>query len=308
MTQADRYHGGLVFAGAQKNVLERFGQIVSATLKDYGHHVERQSMMSEHRARVTANQYLVTLNLGADANPSGHSAPTNISAMNPEVSAKNHCQADLFQRLEINLCPVDSTRSDQTHSELLLVVMMYRMVEECSADYVEWLDPNTVLSSTEFLGTFTSVSPRRVRRRQQILDDRVSDGLPFASIEETAQGLDMQYDAIEAQKSFDAHVRPISISEQKALSLAFRLEEFTDEFDTEYYEGEPENNVRRMASWGMTGMLFFVSAPIAVSMAAVNLIKGEDFRLNTQVLSLSGFLVAMESTGAIAEVVSYLPV
>lgn len=304
MTQAGRYHGGLVFAGAQENVLERLSQIVSETLRENGHHVERKSAISAHQAHITTSQYLVKLNLGVGANPGAQGTPTVLA----DVSDPNPLDSDPFKRLEIKLCPVDPTRSDKTHSELLLVVMMYRMVEECSADYVEWLDPKTVLSATEFLGAFTSVSPRRVRRRQLVLEDRVSGVQPFASIDETAHELAAQYDAIEAQKSFDAHVRPISINEQKALSLAFRLEEFTDEFDANGYEGEPENNVRRLAIWGMTGVLFFISAPIAVSMAAVNLIRGEDFRLNTQVLALSGSLVVLESTGAIAEVVSYLPV
>lgn len=304
MTQTGRYHGGLVFAGTQENALDRFSRIVSATLKDYGHYVERQSVMTAQRARITANQYLVKLNLGAGAKPDRHTTPSDAA----DVSAEPSSDDNELQRLEIVLCPVDPALADQTHSELLLVVMMYRMVDAYSADYVEWLDPKMVLTTEEFLGAFSSVSPRRVRGRQQILDERYPNGDRFAPVDETAPGLDQHYDAISGQKPFGAYEGPVPLSEQEALSLAFRLDAHPDEINPEELDDMRDNNVRRMASWGMTGMLFFVSAPVAASMAAVNLIKGEDFRLNTQVLSLSGCLVFLESTGAIAEAVSYLPI
>lgn len=304
MTQTSRYHGGLVFADAQENALDRFSRIASATLKDYGHYVERQSVIDKQRSRITANQYMVKLNLGTGEN-SGRN--TSLSTVE-DGSIKFRSTLDPLQRLEIELCPADPARVDNTHSELLLVVMMYRMVDAYSAEYVEWLDPETVLTTEEFLGAFSSVSPRRVRGRQQILDDRYPNGDRFAPVEETAPGLDIQYDNILGQDPFEGHEGPVSLSDQEALSLAFRLNARPDEIIPDALGDVPDNDVRRMASWGLTGMLFFVSAPVAASMAAVNLIKGEDFRLNTQVLSLSGCLVAMQSSGAIAEAVSYLPV
>jgi hypothetical protein len=303
VTHTGRYHGGLVFAGTQENALDKFSRIVSATLKDYGHYVERQSVMNPQRARITANQYLVKLNLGAGTVPDRHIDDCGDA----DVTAVLNESEDPLQRLEIVLCPVDPACADQTHSELLLVVMMYRMVDAYSVEYVEWLDPEMALTTEEFLGAFSSVSPRRVRGRQQILDDLYPNGDRFAPIEETAPGLDRQYEAISGQKPFGAYEGPVSLTEQEALALAFRTEPHPDEISAEELDYEPDNNVRRLASWGMTGMLFFVSAPVAASMAAVNLIKGEDFRLNTQVLSLSGCLVLLESSGALAEVVSYLP-
>ena len=72
-------------------------------------------------------------------------------------------------------------------------------------------------------------------------------------------------------------------------------------------EEEP-SDVRRLATWGMTGMMVFLSGPVAVSMAAVNLVRGEDFRLNTHVLALTGFLVTMQSSGMLSSVVAHLPI
>lgn len=284
MSQTGRYHGGLVIAGTQDSALDRFSRIVSATLEDYGHNVERQSVMNTRQARITASRYLVKLNLA----PVG-----NSDAKKP------------LQRLELALCSIDPAQSDQTHSELLLVVMMYRMVDAYTAEHVEWLDPETVLSTEEFLGAFSSVSPRRVRGRQQILDERSSR---FASVDDTAPNLAMQYDVISGQKPFAGFEGPVSLSEEQALSLAFRIDAHPDEVDSQELADMPDSDVRRLATWGMTGMLVFVSAPVAISMAAVNLVRGEDFRLNTHVLSLSGLLVVLETSGALAHAVSILPI
>ena len=72
-------------------------------------------------------------------------------------------------------------------------------------------------------------------------------------------------------------------------------------------EDEAENDIRRLATWGMTGVVTLMSGPVGLSMAAVNLARGEDFRLNTHVLSLTGLLVMLQSSGALAGAVSYLP-
>lgn len=307
MAQTGSYHGGLIFAGTQKNALDRFSRIVSATLEDYSHHVERQSIMNTQQARITASQYLVKLNLGAGTLPKDYTTrSTHVDAAGKNAPA--HTKDGPLQRLEIVLCPVDPARANQVHAELLLVVMMYRMVEAYTAEYVEWLDPQTVLTTEEFLGAFVSVSPHRVHSRQQILDDQCRRVPRFEPVDKMAPELATQYDSISGQKPFDGHEGPVSLSDQEALSLAFRLDARPDEVDSQEFEDVPDSDVRRLASWGMTGMMFFISTPVATSLAVVNLIKGEDFRLNTHVLSFSCLLVVLESSGALASAVSYLPI
>ncbi|MFT5615962.1 MAG: hypothetical protein ACI8Q6_003254 [Granulosicoccus sp.] len=245
MAHIGRYHGGLVFVGTQENTLDQFSRIVSATLEDYDHHVERQSVMNTQMARVTTSQYLVKLNLGVRGDLGRHSNPKGAIDCSTD---------DPLQRLEITLCPVDPARSDQTHSELLLAVMMYRMVEAYSAEYVEWLDPKTALGTQDFLGAFSSVSPRRVRGRQQILEDR-QHASRFVPVDETAPNLSGQYDAYFGQKRLCSPDGPVSLTEQEALSLAFRLEPHPNEIDAHDPEDMRDNNVRRLASWGKTGVM-----------------------------------------------------
>ena len=88
------------------------------------------------------------------------------------------------------------------------------------------------------------------------------------------------------------------MSEEERLALAFRAEPHPDELSPEEAAGGPPSSQLRLASWAMTGVVASVSAPVAVSLAAVNLMRGEDFRLNTQVLSLSAFVAFVHGSGA----------
>ena len=205
-------------------------------------------------------------------------------------------------RLTITLCPVDPSTADDVQTQLMLVVMLYRMVEAYGALNIEWLDPDTVLSVEQFLSAFASVSPRRVRGRQEIIEERRAR---FAPVDETANSLNTRFDAICGQK-VNTPEGLVSLSEEEALALAFRTEPRPDEVTAD--QEDAISDIRRLATWGMTGTLAFMSAPVALSLAAVNLVRGEDFRLNTQVLSLTGLLAVLQSSGALANVVAMLPV
>ena len=63
------------------------------------------------------------------------------------------------------------------------------------------------------------------------------------------------------------------------------------------------SNILGLTSWGMTGV---VLALIAISMAAVNLIRGEDFRLNTQMLAFTTAIFGPSTSNAFAGVANGL--
>lgn len=288
MTQTGRYHGGLVFFGDPDHALDRFTRIVTATLEDYGHPVERQSFVDLSQSRVIASRYMVKLTLS--------DAPDAIF----EIKMNNKS----LQRLEISLCPVAPGEDDRDISELMLVVMLYRMVDLFATRSIEWLDPATVLTVDEFLGAFTNVSPRRVRGRQEILE--VADA-PFGSVEQAEQGLSERFDELAGPSFHGGQLGVIDLSEQETLAFAYRFNARQASVDVATPVEQAESDIRRLAVWGMTGMVGFLSAPVALSMAAVNLARGEDLRLNTNVLSLTGLLVMLQSSGALASAVSYLP-
>ncbi|GAA6190857.1 hypothetical protein [Phaeobacter sp. NW0010-22] len=302
MTQAREYHGGLVFLQEDQGSLDRFARIVSATLEDYGHSVERQSISDRNEATVVTHQYAV--HLGLDSNPLCASRSHRMDAaagLNPRRKKRRD---QVRKRLTISLTPVSDKTDDRDVSELILVVMLYRMVDLYSSEHIEWLDPSVLLTVEQFLGAFANVSPQRVQSRQKVFHAR---GKRFAPVEDTAPGLAVQYDKISGQTPHCGKLGLVELTDEEALALAFRSDPHPDELDANEALLHAENDIRRLTSWGMTGVLAFVSGPVALSLAAVNLIRGEDFRLSTQVLTLTSALMILQGSGAMASVATYIP-
>ena len=165
------------------------------------------------------------------------------------------------------------------------------MVDAFSVKQIEWLDPATQLTVDQFLSAFSNISPRRIRSGQDVIAPKRNR---FAPIEETEPDLAVQCATILGRSPYAGEEGLIELTEEEALALAFRADARPGDMDG---AEETQSDIRRLASWGMTGMLVFISAPVAASLAAVNLARGEDFRLNTQVLSLTGFVATMQGTG-----------
>ncbi|MEX0308236.1 MAG: hypothetical protein AB3N12_12705 [Ruegeria sp.] len=300
MTAKHTYHGGLQFDGSAEGALERLCEVVSTTLGDYGHLVERKTLLSASEASIVSSQYLVRLTLDSESTEveSNHHERMDRTAglktmARPAVSPPGN-------RLTISICPVSKLLDDREISELMLVVILYRMVDICTTRRVEWLSPKTVLTIEQFMSAFDSIAPRSSRNRKQIFE-AISG--PFA-------GLDMpDYDATHAETD-QTKPRPIQLSDDQLLSIAFRTETdaplTADHPKTSAEDEERPNDILRLTSWGMTGAVASISTPIALSLAAVNLIRGEDFRLNTQVLAFTTAIFGLNATNAFAEVANVI--
>ncbi|WP_420586755.1 hypothetical protein [Ruegeria sp.] len=301
MTPKHSYHGGLQFDGDAEGAIERFSDIVAATLQDYGHLIERKNELSTTEASIVSSQYLVRLTL--DTHVVGTEA--RFERMDRAAGLKT-AQKPIVRlpqnRLTITITPVSPLLDDSEISELMLVVTLYRMVDICATKRVEWLSPNTVLTIEQFMSAFDTLTPSKPRGRKQIFEAVTG---PFAGLEiPEAEDLD------EPQKEAQTHAaRPIQLSDEQLLSIAFRtdpIEQQQDREDTPPLDHDRPSDILRLSSWGLTGAVASVSVPIAASMAAVNLIKGEDFRLNTQVLAYTVAISALSTSGAFAGVANAL--
>ncbi|WP_235216133.1 hypothetical protein [Ruegeria halocynthiae] len=301
MTPQHNYHGGLQFDGDTEGAIDRFGTIVAATLEDYGHLVERKTVLNTTEASIVSSQYLVRLTLDThraeitDRHQRLDRAAGLKTVQKPQVSLPKN-------RLTITISPVSALLDDREISELLLVVILYRMVDICAMQRVEWLSPKTVLTMEQFMSAFNTLTPSKPRGRKQIFE-AVTGRFAGLDIPEE-EGLDEPQ-----EKALKPAARPIQLSDEQLLSIAFRtepIEQPVDRDDTRPLEHEQPSDILRLTSWGLTGAVASVSVPIAVSMAAVNLIRGEDFRLNTQVLAYSVAISALSTSGAIAGVANAL--
>lgn len=275
MAKNERYHGGLVFFDANMNSLDDVCRAVSSTLADYGYLVERQSILGDGTACITSLRIAVRLQIERDAEQS---------------------------RLILTLITADRSLVAPDMAQLVLLAMMFRILETHPAHSVEWLDPATVLPAGKFVHAVTKVSPRRVPDRQQVLDAEFYRFLPVEEAEET---ICSRYDEMCGQVG---RVQAQPETEQDYLARVFRCDDWMDDGDVIDGDTGAESDIRRLASWGLTGVVACLSGPVGLSMAAVNLMRGEDFRLNTHVLALTGFLVVSTSNGMVAQVVSALPI
>ncbi|WP_367646782.1 hypothetical protein [Ruegeria arenilitoris] len=302
MTAKHNYHGGLQFDGDTGGALERFGSIVATTLEDYGHLVERKSILGETDASIVSSQYLVRLTLdtqivGVDDRFERLDRAAGLkTARRPIVTLPKN-------RLTITVSPVSPLLDDSEISELMLVVILYRMVDICATQRVEWLSPNTVLTMEQFMSAFDTLAPSKSRNRKQIFEAVTG---PFAGLNVSGEEvLDKPQKEALAQAA-----RPIQLSDEQLLSIAFRTETIEQSNDgnkdTPPLDHEKPSDILRLTSWGLTGAVASVSVPIAASVAAVNLIKGEDFRLNTQVLAYTLAISALSTSGAFAGVANAL--
>jgi hypothetical protein len=289
VAQTGIYHGGIVFLGNETAELDRFCRIVSATLEDYGHAVERQSVIDAHQARVVTSRYLVDLSLD----------DRRYRSQSPELATTG---GRIRHRLEIGLTPVSGAHEERDISELMMVVMLYRMVDICNTEAIEWMDPGTVLTVDQFLGAFGNVSPQRMGSHGKAPDRRSAR---FVAVGQSEPELAAHCATLSAATGEDDLV---ALTPEEELALAFRAGGGAGDEDALTKEEKAQNDIRRLATWGLTGMVAFLSTPVAAAMAAVNLARGEDFRLNTQVLSLTGFIAIMHGSGTLAQAASYLPI
>ncbi len=298
MARKHSYHGGLQFDGDTDGAIERFGTIVATTLEDYGHLVERKALLSRTEASVVSSQYMVRLTLDTEA----ADTDTRYERMDRAAGLRTLARPAVSNpqnRLVLTVTPVSPLLDDPEISELMLVVILYRMVDICSTRRVEWLSPHTVLTVEQFMSAFDTLAPSKPRNRKQI----------FQSVTGQFAGLDIPepQDPIEAAKPA---ARPIQLSDEQLLSIAFRTDEPQTPTETPpsdpAEEDERPSDILRLSSWCMTGVIASVSTPIALSMAAVNLIRGEDFRLNTQVLVFTFAIVALNASNAFADVATAL--
>lgn len=277
MTQRSEYHGGLVFPGDAQNALADCSGIVMETLEDYGHPVE-------HAVPLSA--------ASEDLHTAGCCVRLELSAL-PDGSPGAAAGA---ARLTVSLTPSFAGHDTRETNELLLAVILFRLVQHLDATRISWLDFPGMLTRDQFLGAFSGAAPQPVR------PNRPHRG--FQPVDDELDSISRRCDTIMGRPAHGGISGLVEMTEEERLALAFREDPHPDEVVPG--EEAQESSQLRLASWAMTGMVASVSAPVALSLAAVNLVRGENFRLNTQVLSLSAFVAFMHSSGAASAMVSVI--
>ncbi|MEX0338386.1 MAG: hypothetical protein AB3N11_05025 [Arenibacterium sp.] len=285
MRHRGSYHIALLVEGGRSKRLARLTRILAGTFEEYGHPVEQSKILDDNTSAISASHYRleVTILRGvAKAEP----------ALNLATSGSQTPDKQLW-RIEIAMIPADPLHDDRDISELLLAVMLYRLTTICEGRQVEWLSRSTVMAADTFLEAFHNIAPAE---EEESKIEHVRRNSQFAAIEEEVH---------------DISDRAPPVTEIRTgvpwITRDLELEDYAPPLAETPEDTEEPNDVQRLTVWAMTGMIAFLSAPVAASMAAVNLLRGEDFRLNTHVLALTAFVVTMHSSGALDKAVEKLP-
>ena len=170
-----------------------------------------------------------------------------------------------------------------------LAGMTHMLLQNVPAPFVTWLDNPVRLPRAAFLSAFsdaaptaavTTVAPRRVAAR------------PTASRARRAAAVERQ----------DAHVQAY----EAYLRSTLRRESTEDEINEMRLLSGVQSTEVRVSTWAMSLAVATISLPVAAPVLVHNLVKREDMRVASLAMGLAGLFVALDTTGAMAGIMTAL--
>jgi len=187
--------------------------------------------------------------------------------------------------LSIRMIP-DGT-ADAGMFEAALAGTVRGILQASPATSVQWLTTDITLDSADFMAALGPILPRRVLR--DVHDPTMTHSRRPAPLQ----------------------IRPARTepSPEQMLSDAIRREPDQDALIAEFGEILPnsDSDLERLGAWAITGVLAFVAMPLAVTLTAINLTKGENLRMACHAAGVVALLVALKGDGAWAQVLTALP-
>ncbi|WP_090270372.1 hypothetical protein [Thalassovita taeanensis] len=277
--------------------------------------------MSETHFRITSDLLVVDLSVPDKPNASDH-ADYHNAARDQATADSNATQQVLDQAeliIKVTLTQLSgAAKSDalaaKRTSQACLATLVCQMAVWMRPEHVQWLSPDTILDTDEFIKAVTRVMPRRVRNTAQRNATRSKrpvmqlqpaitasettvtvDKARFPTVEETTHMLESEY---------KRRLKTIKSPEQGAQNLSDIRAAIYDTGPnvTTAPQSKDQSSTIRLATWMVALTVGVFSLPVAVSLAIINLFRGEDLRLAGQSLALTGLLVTLNASGATAQV------
>ncbi|WP_425101250.1 hypothetical protein [Tropicibacter sp. S64] len=205
-------------------------------------------------------------------------------------------------RVVIDIITRDGSPVPEEVGAKLLSDTVLAALEHSPADTIEWYSPDTLLDAEDFIRLRNYTTPRR---RAMTPEDE--DAATRHAVEEALSEAAL-YDVEDDPVAQDARV----LTEEQQMSQDLR--DFLSEEDSpepqETYNplarmkarmAEQDADQKRLgaAAWLMSGMLAVVCFPVAAIVWLSAIWKGIDFRLTTQVLSVTMLFVALANSNRI---------
>lgn len=347
-----RCTSGLVFLGTRPLDLPLLATRLERVLGGRGFRVGLSEMMSEGHLKMGLGGF--ELHMTTIENHREGDQPGGMQSMDmamsdgfaPELDADLKVNS-VTQTLTVTIIKLPSDlpslreaeRSTATaHSALALATL--ELAQVLDPDYVQWLQPDMMLSTSSFLSVLEKVTPRRVSAADRAANGqnetdrrkRPTPVLPlnqkggatvsrlFPDIEDTCERLENQSRTDETPEVAPARADSSGLPYLRAVfnrdseigmtSATGDAASGTDKaadaaYDARSLTDEP-STTSRVATWAISLTVSLISVPIGLALMVYNLLRGEDLRLALTALALTGLFTGMAKLGMIDTVVATL--
>lgn len=212
-----------------------------------------------------------------------------------------------------------------TELKIRLAGMLYHLASGLPATHIIWLETTARLPRDAFLATLapdmdgatpqptvsnvTPIAPRRVQR-----DPGSTTPRPDPDSQSHSQTLARMLPAIDtADRPIAVNANaPVGYIRQDAhvaafetnLRMALLHEPDADELKLLAADMEPVPVEARLSTWAVSLTVATVSLPVAAPVMIYNIARGEDMRVASLAMALAGFFLALDTSGAMAGVVT----
>ncbi|MGR3548952.1 MAG: hypothetical protein ACU0DX_17605, partial [Roseovarius sp.] len=187
----------------------------------------------------------------------------------------------------------DDEARAQTSSETLIAHLLAGLQATLVPDYVQWTDPRAVLTRAEFRAAVanTAAMPAPVRpaaaatdrRRKRLPDIETA----YAQLRAQMPGFGRDRTEEERLDALRAAFRDPDPAEADAMSQPDDIREPTAPL--------------RLSVWMLTFAIGLFALPVAAALTVVNLLRGENMRLTSQTVALTGTFLVLATHGQIAQ-------
>lgn len=326
----NRYTSGLVFLASRNCDTLELSVSLQRVLEANGHRICGVQVLSESHVQVISD--ILTLELSVpETDGKAPAGSLNRDTAAPATILQN---ASLVIEVSLTQPPEQGAVPAKRATQATLASLTCQMAVWLEPDYIQWLSPDTLLDTEDFVKAVARVMPRRVKPKDQPQQvhrparpampampqmamamaggqaDPVRPIHPtvaqsdrphaprtaarFPDVDITSRVLETEYD----RRNRDV-IEQSDLHELSELRTSFREEEEALE---QRGIASPRNSVARMATWFLSITVGVFSLPLAAFLMVYNLFRGEDFRLSAQALSLTGLFTALNAQGATAQV------
>lgn len=205
--------------------------------------------------------------------------------------------------------------------EALLAELLHALVETTGAPFIQWQDAETILTSRRFQAAVTPirhadriapppanvdvapatapepVSPRRI----QLDTARARCGRPASPVLTRRQIAEMRRAALWSNIGEDTVTPDPDRIGLEAIEDVFRVDV---DLPPELLALNKATLEQRVATWTVNASVVVLSPPVGAALLTYNMLKGENFRLSTQALTLTGAFMGLGLTKAVAATVA----